>query len=194
MRRALGFWNTNVSRDPGQTTRPCVNKQEEKNLSLVEFAASAGPQSEKSKNTKRKTNFVCELKKKRNLRRTVLLISWHVENNSQSLGTNDSRNWKSEEESRPSRQQYYWDQLEYSKKSRKPDLLVVLFYGVSTLFEQFNTELSHFDKHFKQFNLVLVQFFVYSQLNVKTVLFQTFQFGISTQYKCQNSSISNNPI
>ena len=32
--------------------------------------------------------------------------------------------------------------------------LVVLFYGVSTLFGSFNAELSHFDKSFKQFNLV----------------------------------------
>ena len=30
--------------------------------------------------------------------------------------------------------------------------------------------------YFKQFSLVKVQFFVYSQVNVKTVLFQTIQF------------------
>ena len=29
--------------------------------------------------------------------------------------------------------------------------LVVLFNGVSTLFESFNAEISHFDKCFKQF-------------------------------------------
>ena len=34
--------------------------------------------------------------------------------------------------------------------------LVVLFYGVSTLFESFDAELSHFDKSFKQFGLVVV--------------------------------------
>ena len=42
-------------------------------------------------------------------------------------------------------------------------------------------ELSHLDKSFKQFSLVKVQFFVYTQL-VKTVLFQTTQFSISTQF------------
>ena len=33
--------------------------------------------------------------------------------------------------------------------------------------------------------------FIYSQLNVKTALFQSIQFIISTQFKCQNCSISN---
>ena len=36
--------------------------------------------------------------------------------------------------------------------------------------------------------------FVYTQLNVKTVLFQTIQFSISTQLKYQNSSISSNSL
>ena len=31
--------------------------------------------------------------------------------------------------------------------------------------------------YFKQFSLVLVQFFVYTQLNIKTVLFQMIQFS-----------------
>ena len=31
--------------------------------------------------------------------------------------------------------------------------LVVLFYGISTLFRSFNTKLSHSDKSFKQFSL-----------------------------------------
>ena len=31
-------------------------------------------------------------------------------------------------------------------------------------------------------------------VNVKTVLFQIIQFSISTQFKCQNSSILNNSI
>ena len=50
--------------------------------------------------------------------------------------------------------------------------LVVLFYGVSILFGSFNAKLN-----FKQFRLV------YSfclQTNVKTVLFQTIQFSMST--------------
>ena len=49
-----------------------------------------------------------------------------------------------------------------------------LFYGISTFFGSFNTELNNFDKSFKQFNLVLVQFFVYPQLNVKTINFKQF--------------------
>ena len=61
--------------------------------------------------------------------------------------------------------------------------LVVLFYGVSTLFGLFNTKLSHFDKSFKQFSLVKVHFFVYIQLHVKPVLFQTIQFSLSMQFK-----------
>ena len=31
-------------------------------------------------------------------------------------------------------------------------------------------------------------------MHVKTVLFQTIQFNISTQFECQNSCISNNPV
>ena len=51
--------------------------------------------------------------------------------------------------------------------------LVVLFYGVSTLFGSFQTKLSYFDKSFIQFSVVF-------RLNVKTVLFQTIQSNIST--------------
>ena len=40
---------------------------------------------------------------------------------------------------------------------------------------------------FKQFSLAWVRY-----LNVKTVLFQTIQFSMSTIFKCQYSSISNN--
>ena len=58
--------------------------------------------------------------------------------------------------------------------------LVVLFYGISTLFGSFNAELSHFDKSFKQFSTVF-----YTQLNIKTSLFQTVQFSISTQFRCE---------
>ena len=36
--------------------------------------------------------------------------------------------------------------------------------------------------------------FVYTQLNVKTVLFQFIQFSISTQFKFQSSSISSNSV
>ena len=37
--------------------------------------------------------------------------------------------------------------------------------------------------------------FVYTQLNIKTVLFQTIQFSISTQFKCKkNRSIYNNSV
>ena len=34
----------------------------------------------------------------------------------------------------------------------------------------------------------------YTELNVKAVLFQIIQFSISTQFRCQNSSISNNLV
>ena len=32
---------------------------------------------------------------------------------------------------------------------------------------------------------ISTQFYVYTQINVKTVLYQTIQFSISTQFKCQ---------
>ena len=35
------------------------------------------------------------------------------------------------------------------------------------------------NEDFKQFNLASVQLFIYTQLNVKTVLFQTIQFSMS---------------
>ena len=35
---------------------------------------------------------------------------------------------------------------------------------------------------------------VHTQLNVETVLFQTIQFSIGTQFTCQNSSISNKSV
>ena len=38
---------------------------------------------------------------------------------------------------------------------------------------------------FKQFILAEVLFIVYTQLNVKTVLFQTIEFAISTLFKSQ---------
>ena len=38
------------------------------------------------------------------------------------------------------------------------------------------------------------QSFIETQLNVKTVLFQTIQFSSGTQFKYENSSISNNLI
>ena len=50
---------------------------------------------------------------------------------------------------------------------------VVLFYSISTLFGSFNAELN-----FKRISLG----FVYKQLRIKTVLFQTFQFSISMQF------------
>ena len=43
-----------------------------------------------------------------------------------------------------------------------------------------------------QFSISIV--FVHTQLNVKTVLFQTTRFSLSTEFKCQNSSISNNSV
>ena len=48
--------------------------------------------------------------------------------------------------------------------------------------------------YFKQLSLAYVQFFVYKQLNVETLLFQENQFSISTQFKFQISSISNNSV
>ena len=34
----------------------------------------------------------------------------------------------------------------------------------------------------------------YTELNVKTFLFQIIQFSISTQFRCQNNSISSNSV
>ena len=52
--------------------------------------------------------------------------------------------------------------------------LVVLFYGVSTLFRSFKAELIPFDKSFKQFSFV------------------KYKFLFTPRYK--NSSISNNSV
>ena len=78
-----------------------------------------------------------------------------------------------------------------------------LIYSISTLFRSFNAELSHFHKslfvsmssYLQIFQLnvktvlfptiqfrISTQFFVYTHYNVKTVLFQTIQFSISTQF------------
>ena len=44
-------------------------------------------------------------------------------------------------------------------------------------------------------NSIKHQLFIYTGFNVKTLtLFQTTQFSISTQFKCQNSSTSNNSV
>ena len=43
-----------------------------------------------------------------------------------------------------------------------------------------------------QFSLTI--FFVYSQLNFKKVLFHAIQINIRTEFKCQNSSFSNNSV
>ena len=45
--------------------------------------------------------------------------------------------------------------------------------------------INHFDKSLKQFSLIKVLFFIYTQLHVKTVLFQTIQFNLSTEFQCQ---------
>ena len=43
--------------------------------------------------------------------------------------------------------------------------------------------------YFQQFSLALVR-----GLNNKTVLFQAIQFSMSTEFKCQNSYISNDSV
>ena len=60
--------------------------------------------------------------------------------------------------------------------------LGVLFYDGSTLFGSFNAELSHFDKKFQTIQFSISINFVYTKLNIKTVLFQAIQFSISTQF------------
>ena len=54
--------------------------------------------------------------------------------------------------------------------------LVVLFYGLPTVFMLSNTELNHFDKSFKQFSLVNLLLF----------------FFCLYRATCENNSISNN--
>ena len=44
-------------------------------------------------------------------------------------------------------------------------LVVLLFYGVPTIFGSFNAELSHFGKNFKQFSLVWVRFSLHSKMS-----------------------------
>ena len=67
--------------------------------------------------------------------------------------------------------------------------LVVLFYGISTLFGSFNAELSQFDKFQTiQFSISIV--FLYIQLNAKTVLFQKIQFTIQKQFNFKQFSLA----
>ena len=58
--------------------------------------------------------------------------------------------------------------------------LVVLFYGISTLFGSFNGKLSHFDKSPNKSVSYKYRFCMYT--DVKTVRFQAIQFSISTQF------------
>ena len=46
--------------------------------------------------------------------------------------------------------------------------------------------------YFKQFSLVTIQ--LSKQFGVKTVWFQTIQFSLSKQFRCQNSFISDNLV
>ena len=71
----------------------------------------------------------------------------------------------------------------YAIKTNNIDYGLVLFYGKSTIEGYFmqNTFYAHKQFYFKD-----------RQLNVKIVLFQTIQLRISTEFKCQNSSIPNN--
>ena len=81
------------------------------------------------------------------------------------------------------------------KRIMKLGWLVVLFYSISTLFGSFNADSSHFDKNFVLVLFCLVWFcgisiiISYSMPNpflyILTVLFQTIQFSISIQFKCQ---------
>ena len=60
----------------------------------------------------------------------------------------------------------------------KAKLLVgFLFYGISILLGSFNTWIK-----FQTIQLSLSIVFVFKLLNIKTVLFQAIQFGISTQF------------
>ena len=65
--------------------------------------------------------------------------------------------------------------------------MVVLFYGISTLFGSFNTELSHFDK-FQTIKFSISIIFCLHSLMLKQFYFK--QFGLA--YK--NSSNSSNSV
>ena len=58
---------------------------------------------------------------------------------------------------------------------------LIWFYGISTIVGHImpNPFYTYKQFYFKQFSLAGVQFFVYTQLKVKTVLFQIIQFIIS---------------
>ena len=81
---------------------------------------------------------------------------------------------------------------------------IILFQTIQfRISMQFNCKYSLIVKTFLfqaiQFSqAVLIQFisidFVYTQLNVKTVLYQTNHFSISTVSKSKNSCISNNSV
>ena len=78
------------------------------------------------------------------------------------------------------------------------------FYKKTVLFQAilFSISTVSLSKHsyFKLLSLIqIIQFsmnivFIYTQLNFKLFIFQTIQFSISTQIKCQNSFISSNAV
>ena len=68
---------------------------------------------------------------------------------------------------------------------------LVWFYGISTKAGYLLPNLFLYINSFyiKQFSLVYVR-----SLNLKNILLQAIQFSRSMQFKCQNSSISNNSV
>ena len=61
-------------------------------------------------------------------------------------------------------------------------LIQIILFTINHLFAQ-----SWWFKYCYISLTIRYQSFVYTQLNVKTILFQTIRFSISTQFKCQNS-------
>ena len=73
---------------------------------------------------------------------------------------------------------------------------LVWFNGISTIVGYLmpNPFLFLLTVLFQTTNFSISSFFVYTQLNVKRGLFKTIQFSVIIQFKCQNSSSSNNSV
>ena len=87
-----------------------------------------------------------------------------------------------------------WNDILFtSKVSFKISWLVVLFYGATNTWCHLKRIKSFWEK-FQTIQFSINTVFVYSQLNVKTVLFQTIQYSISTHFKCQKQFYLNNSV
>ena len=87
----------------------------------------------------------------------------------------------------------WWNKYKRKKESKKEIMFgLVRFYGISTIGGYLIPNPVLYISSSISNNSVSrkYSFFAYTQLNVKTVLFQTIQLNISTQLKCEKQFYS----